>query len=79
MTTDLDILERLARDAERRTAWAADYGAVALVAEFSRALTEELDYRIEVANAEMLRGAIAKTHAMPLRVPGSFRICAPSE
>ena len=69
VTTDLDILERLARDAERRTAWAADYGAVALVAEFSRALTEELDYRIEVANAEMLRGAIAKTHAMPLRVP----------
>ncbi len=72
VTTDLDILERLARDAERRTAWAADYGAVALVAEFSRALTEELDYRIEVANAEMLRGAIAKTHAMPLRVPRVF-------
>lgn len=73
VTTDLDILERLARDAERRTAWAADYGAVALVAEFSRALTEELDYRVEVANAEMLRGAIAKTHAMPLRVPQVFR------
>ncbi len=72
VTTDLDILERLARDAERRTAWAADYGAVALVAEFSRALTEELDYRIEVANAEMLRGAITKTHAMPLRVPRVF-------
>lgn len=73
VTTDLDILERLARDAERRTAWAADYGAVALVAEFSRALTEELDYRVEVANAEMLRGAIAKTHAMPLRVPQVYR------
>ena len=72
VTTDLDILERLARDAERRTTWAADYGAVALVTEFSRALTEELDYRVEVANTEMLRGAIAKTHAMPLRVPGVF-------
>lgn len=78
VTTDLDILERLARDAERRTAWAADYGAVALVAEFSRALTEELDYRVEVANAEMLRGAIAKTHAMPLRVPQVYRdLCTP--
>ncbi|WP_434968630.1 ABC1 kinase family protein [Microbacterium sp. bgisy207] len=73
VTTDLDILERLARDAERRTDWAADYGAVALVTEFSRALTEELDYRVEVANAEMLRGAIAKTHAMPLRIPETFR------
>ena len=72
VTTDLDILERLAWDAERRTAWAADYGAVALVTEFSRALTEELDYRVEVANTEMLRGAIAKTHAMSLRVPGVF-------
>ena len=59
MTTDLDILERLAADAERRTEWARDYGAGALAAEFARALREELDYRVEAANTEMLRGAIA--------------------
>lgn len=69
VTTDLDILDRLARDAERRTDWAADYGAVALVTEFSRALTQELDYRVEVANTEMLRGAIAKSRDLQLRVP----------
>ena len=44
VTTDLDILERLARTAEARTDWARDYGAVALAAEFSRALSDELDH-----------------------------------
>src|SRR6188472_630034 len=46
VTTDLDILERLAGDAERRTEWARDLGARALAAEFARALREELDYRV---------------------------------
>ena len=59
VTTDLDILERLAAEAEKRTSWAKAYGAQALVEEFSRALREELDYRIEVGNTEMLRAAIA--------------------
>ena len=68
VTTDLDILERLAVEAERRTDWAKDYGARALAKEFSRALREELDYRIEVANTEMLRGAIARSSS-PLRLP----------
>jgi ubiquinone biosynthesis protein len=63
VTTDLDILERLANEAEKRTEWAKAYGARALVAEFSRALREELDYRIEVANTEMLRAAIAASGA----------------
>ena len=38
VTTDLDILERLAIEGERRTDWAKDYGARALVDEFARAL-----------------------------------------
>ncbi|MEV8368064.1 AarF/UbiB family protein [Microbacterium sp. NPDC064584] len=69
VTTDLDILERLAAQAERRTDWARAYGARALVAEFSRALREELDYRIEVANTEMLRSAIPRSEATRLHVP----------
>ena len=69
VTTDLDILERLARTAEARTDWARDYGAVALAAEFSRALSDELDYRVEAANTEMLRGAIARSSSMTLAVP----------
>lgn len=63
VTTDLDILERLANEAEKRTEWAKAYGARALVAEFSRVLRDELDYRVEVANIEMLRGAIAASGA----------------
>lgn len=69
VTTDLDILERLAAQAERRTDWARAYGARALVAEFSRALREELDYRIEVSNTEMLRAAIPRSEATRLHVP----------
>ena len=69
VTTDLDILERLAADAERRTEWARDYGARALAAEFARALREELDYRVEAANTEMLRGAIERSKSPPLNIP----------
>jgi ubiquinone biosynthesis protein len=69
VTTDLDILDRLAVEAERRTDWAKAYGARALVQEFSRALREELDYRIEVGNTEMLRAAIAASGSTRLHVP----------
>ncbi len=57
VATDLDIVERLAADAERHTQWGRDYGVVALAGEFARALREELDYRVEAANTEMLRGS----------------------
>ena len=67
--TDLDILTRLAQDAERRTEWGREYGAVALAEEFGRALREELDYRVEAANTEMLRGAVARSGRDGLRVP----------
>lgn len=69
VTTDLDILDRLSREAERRAEWARSYGAHALVTEFARGLREELDYGIEVTNGEMLRGAIAASHSAILRVP----------
>jgi len=55
--TDLDILSTLAHDAERSTDWVRDYQIVALADEFARSLSQEMDYRIEVANAEMLRAA----------------------
>jgi ubiquinone biosynthesis protein len=72
VTTDLDILERLAADAERRTEWARDYGASALAAEFARALREELDYRVEAANTEMLRGAIERSQSPALNIPAVY-------
>jgi ubiquinone biosynthesis protein len=72
VTTDLDILHRLATDLERRTDWAREYGAVALVDEFARALHDELDYRIELDNTEMLRAATAAS-ASSLRIPRTYR------
>ncbi|MBU4464430.1 MAG: hypothetical protein KKH75_01145 [Actinobacteria bacterium] len=72
VTTDLDILERLALEAERRTSWAREYGTRALAAEFSRALRDELDYRIEVSNTEMVRGAVSKSPSI-LRIPAVYR------
>lgn len=69
VTTDLDILGRLASDVERRSDWAKDYGAVALAEEFSRSLKDELDYRIEAENTDMLRTAAARSDGMRLRVP----------
>lgn len=72
VTTDLDILHRLATDLERRTDWAKEYGAVALVDEFARALHDELDYRIELDNTEMLRAATAAS-ASSLRIPRTYR------
>ncbi|MGC5171800.1 ABC1 kinase family protein [Microbacterium sp. DT81.1] len=69
VTTDLDILERLAADAERRTEWARDLGARALAGEFARALRDELDYRVEATNTEMLREAIAQSRSAALNIP----------
>lgn len=73
VTTDLDILERLAADAERRTEWARDLGARALAAEFARTLRDELDYRVEAANTEMLREAIAQSRSAPLNIPKVYQ------
>ncbi|HZA04229.1 MAG TPA: AarF/UbiB family protein, partial [Propionibacteriaceae bacterium] len=50
--TDLDILQNLANQANRRWAVAANYNLPGLVAEFSVSLRRELDYMTEGRNAE---------------------------
>lgn len=50
VTADLDIVNRLAALAERRTGWGRALGTVDLAAGFARSLDEELDYRIELRN-----------------------------
>ncbi|TDN92233.1 AarF/UbiB family protein [Microbacterium sp. BK668] len=70
VTTDLDILRRLAADLERRTSWAKEYGASALVETFARGLYEELDYLNELHNAEMLRDPSGSRAA--LRIPRGY-------
>ncbi|WP_404433700.1 phosphotransferase [Microbacterium lacus] len=72
VTTDLDILDRLAVEAERRTDWAKAYGAHAMVTEFARGLREELDYRIEANNTELLRATVRGQGRFTPRIPRLF-------
>ncbi|MET0811588.1 MAG: AarF/UbiB family protein [Microbacterium sp.] len=71
VTVDLDILQRLADDAEKHTDWGSDYGARVLAGEFARALTEELDYRVEASNTELMRATLGASEA-PVHVPRVF-------
>jgi ubiquinone biosynthesis protein len=48
---DLLVLAELARVAETRTAWGADYHVTDLAEEFADRLREELDFRLEARNA----------------------------
>ena len=48
---DLLVLAELARVAETRTAWGADYHVTDLAGEFADRLREELDFRLEARNA----------------------------
>jgi ubiquinone biosynthesis protein len=65
---DLDIIRRLARTLEQRTAWARALGTVALVEGFAAALREELDFRIEARNL----AAVAGTEVEGVAVPRAF-------
>src|SRR5919202_3414771 len=48
---DMGVLLELARTAEARTSWAAEYRVLDLANEFADRLREELDFRIEARNA----------------------------
>jgi ubiquinone biosynthesis protein len=55
---DLLVLAELARVAETRTAWGADYHVTDLAAEFADRLREELDFRLEARNATEIAAAL---------------------
>ncbi|NUP52622.1 MAG: AarF/ABC1/UbiB kinase family protein [Catenulispora sp.] len=65
---DLDIIRRLARTLEQRTAWARALGTVALAEGFAAALREELDFRIEARNL----AAVAQTRVEGVAVPRAY-------
>ncbi len=52
--TDLSILSDLARFLEENTDWAKTYHLRDMIAEFSRSLLDELDYRVEGRNGERI-------------------------
>jgi ubiquinone biosynthesis protein len=68
---DLEIMERLARRAMVSSEWARLYDLPALVREFGEILKRELDYRLEINNAERFVRAFAGSPA--IRVPRVFR------
>lgn len=55
---DLAIVRRLARTAETQTSWAARYDVVGVAGEFADRLRDELDYRVEAANAAAVAAAL---------------------
>jgi ubiquinone biosynthesis protein len=64
---DLLVLDELARVAETRTAWGADYHVTDLATEFADRLREELDFRLEARNATEIAAAL--TPADGVHVP----------
>ncbi|KRA24851.1 hypothetical protein ASD65_10760 [Microbacterium sp. Root61] len=69
---DSDIIVRLAAQAERRASWARAYGLSALAGEFVQSLKEELDYRIELANTQLLRDTLARSSVKSIHVPDVY-------
>src|SRR4051794_14280691 len=57
---DLEILKNLAQLAERRLAFLASYGPVALAREFERSLKRELDFNVERRTMERCRSQFAR-------------------
>ncbi|MET3683909.1 ubiquinone biosynthesis protein [Alkalibacillus flavidus] len=53
--TDLEILEELAKRAEKRFDWATQYQVTGVLEEFKRAIMDELDYETEGLNADLMR------------------------
>ena len=70
---DLDIVQRLARWLDRTTEWGRNLGIVSLAEGFAASLTEELDYRTELASMRAVGEAAALPGAGPVvRVPTAY-------
>jgi ubiquinone biosynthesis protein len=60
VVADADIVRRMASRAEQRSRLAKDLGVAEMARAFTGTLLEELDYRIEARNAEMVRATVAE-------------------
>lgn len=68
---DVDILLRLARRAEARSALGKEMRAESLARGFTTTLLEELDYRIEARNIDMVRSTLVarQEESVPIMIP----------
>lgn len=64
---DLDIVQRLAAWLQRTAPWARALGVQSLADGFAQSLEEELDYRVEAANATAVRAGLPA--GSPVRIP----------
>ncbi len=64
---DLDIVQRLAAWLQRTAPWARALGVQSLADGFAQSLEEELDYRVEAANATAVRAGLPE--GSPVRIP----------
>ncbi len=67
---DLDILLRLARVADTRTAWGRELRVMELATRFAEVVQEELDFRIEARNTVAVADGIRNVSAV--RVPAIY-------
>lgn len=67
---DLEILQSIARRAQRAWDWAERYDLEALVREFSETMKRELDYRLEARNAQ--RFALMFERSSDIHIPKIF-------
>lgn len=71
ITADLDIVMRIGRWLQNRTAWGPRLGVQALAEGFATALAEEMDYHVEAANMAAIRRSGGDQVAVP-RVWGEY-------
>lgn len=71
---DADIIGRLAHRAEARTRVGRDLHIESVARGFTTTLLEELDYRIEARNMEMIRATLARIERTPGHRPGLISI-----
>ncbi|MFB2580982.1 ABC1 kinase family protein [Herbiconiux sp. P15] len=69
---DADIIVRLANRAESRTRVGHDLRIESVARGFTATLLDELDYRIEARNVEMIRSTLARSEAL-ISVPHVYR------
>lgn len=74
VNVDLDIVNRLAHTLGQRTTWGRRIGVVELANGFATALREELDFRVEARNLQIVEaGAEARNDATGLHIPIVYR------
>ena len=69
VSVDVDIVARLGARAEASAQWAREMGVASLASGFGAALLEELDYRLELANTQLLAGAARPPVSVPQVYP----------